>query len=58
MEENKRFYTVRDIAREFDRSERTIREAIQRGDIPAVKMCGRWVVSVDVLKEIANVKRA
>lgn len=58
MEEGKRFYTVRDIAREFDRSERTIREAIQRGDIPAVKMCGRWVVSVDVLKEIANVKQA
>lgn len=58
MEENKRFYTVRDIAREFDRSERTIREAIQRGDIPAVKVCGRWVVSVDVLNGIMGRKQA
>lgn len=56
--EAKRFYTVADLARELGRSERTVREAIQRGDIPASKLCGRWVVSADVLKDITNVKQA
>lgn len=45
------FFTVADLSHQIGRTERTIREAIKRGDIPAHKVCGRWVIDYQELKE-------
>jgi excisionase family DNA binding protein len=43
-------YTTASLARELGTSERTIRRAIETGELPASRRAGRWVMTaVDVL---------
>lgn len=49
--------TVSDLAGELGLTERTVREAIKRGDIPASKLCGRWYIDLEEAKAAIKNKR-
>lgn len=46
---SKQLYTVKDIAEQLGVSERSVREAIKRGELPGKKICGKWVTSAEAL---------
>jgi len=46
----KDFYTVRDIAKELQVKEKSIRQLITSGELPASKVCGKWIVTAGNLK--------
>lgn len=41
--------TIMEVAAELRCSTKTVRRAIHRGDLPAVKFAGRWLVDADTL---------
>jgi excisionase family DNA binding protein len=43
------FYDVRDVAQMFRMSRMTVYRAIQSGELPAVRMRGRWLVPATVI---------
>jgi hypothetical protein len=50
------FLTVEDLALALGRSIESARTLLQAGDIPAVKLRGRWLVARDTLKHALIVK--
>lgn len=54
----KQLYTVRDFAQELGLAEQTVRGAIRRGEIPATKLCGKWVIDIDEAREFLKAGRA
>ncbi len=48
---DRRAYTVATLAAELSVSPRTVRAAIERGELPAVKRGGRWIVGADAVTE-------
>jgi len=52
----KDFYTVRDIAQQLQVKERTVRRFMKNGDLVAVKIFGKWIVTAENLKAYVNAK--
>lgn len=52
----KDLYTVRDIAEQLDVAEKSVRRLINTGELPASKMCGKWVVTAENLKAFVDGK--
>lgn len=46
-------YTTAALAAELGVSERAIRRACQRGELPATRRCGRWVILPEALEQWA-----
>lgn len=44
-------YTVAALAAELSVSERTVRNAIERGELHAVKRGGRWLIGADAVRQ-------
>jgi len=52
----KDLYTVRDIAKEIDVNEKSVRRLISTGQLKASKVCGKWVVTAENLKAFVDGK--
>lgn len=52
------FMTVADFAQQIGTTERTVRASCQRGELPARKICGRWVISKNGLDASIREKEA
>lgn len=54
----KDLYTVRDIAEQLQVQEKAVRRLVTSGKLPAKKVCGKWIVTADNLKEFIDGKQA
>lgn len=50
----KDIYTVKDIADQMQVHERTVRQLIHSGGLPATKVCNKWVVSAENLQNLIS----
>lgn len=48
----KNFYTVKDVAEEFQVQEKTVRQLITDGKLKAKKILNKWIVSHEDLKQL------
>ena len=55
---DKQLYTVRDFAQELGLAEATVRGAIKRGEVPATKLCGKWVIDIEEARAFLRKERA
>ncbi len=47
-----KFYDVRDVAQMFQMSRMTVYRAIRGGELPAVRIRGRWLVPAKVIEAL------
>jgi len=52
----KDLYTIADIAEQIDVTVRSVRRLINLGELPATKMCGKYVVTAENLKAFIDGK--
>ncbi len=49
-----KFYDVRDVAQMFQMSRMTVYRAIRGGELPAVRIRGRWLVPAKVIEALVS----
>ena len=52
------FYDVRDVAQMFQMSRMTVYRAIRAGELPAVRIRGRWLVPAKVIEALVDAAEA
>ncbi|MDT0348143.1 helix-turn-helix domain-containing protein [Pseudonocardia charpentierae] len=52
------FYDVRDVAEMFQMSRMTVYRAIHTGELPAVRIRGRWLVPAKVIEALVTAAEA
>ncbi len=52
------FYDVRDVAQMFQMSRMTVYRAIRTGELPAVRIRGRWLIPARVIEALVDAAEA